>query len=154
MLPANLECAIRCVAGLYSAAVVSSYYPSRVSADLYCASHCQGLQTYSDGSKTIKEDSCASSVSNVIHAGPSRSVDAASCAARIIDEDSYELRTVISGRGLLRLVDQCGGLLRLDIANAANCASLIVSIDEDSCTSLSVDAVSYTHLTLPTTPYV
>ena len=60
------------------------------------------------------------------------SVDAASCAARIIDEDSYELRTVISGRGLLRLVDQCGGLLRLDIANAANYASLIIVEDPSS----------------------
>ena len=68
----------------------------------------------------------------MIHAGPSRSVDAASCAARIIDEDSYELRTVISGRGLLRLVDQCGGLLRLDIANAANYASLIIVEDPSS----------------------
>ena len=69
----------------------------------------------------------------MIHAGPSRSVDAASCAAQIIDEHSYELRTDIFGRGLLRLVDHCGGILRLDIARAAYCAVLI--IDEDPCAS-------------------
>ena len=69
----------------------------------------------------------------MIHAGTALSVDAASCAARIIDEDSYELRPDMCGRGLLCLVDHCGGLLLLDIAIAACCAALI--IDEDSCAS-------------------
>ena len=69
----------------------------------------------------------------MIHAGTSLSIDAASRAARIIDEDSCELRPDICERGLLCLVDQRGGLLRLDIATVADCASLI--FDEDSCAS-------------------
>ena len=86
-------------------------------------------------STIIKEDSCASFVSNMIHvaASTSLSVNAASCAARIIDEDSYELRTDICGRGPLCLVDHCGGLLRLGIAHAAYCAALLIG--EDSCAS-------------------
>ena len=103
----------------------SSYYSSRVSADLYCA--CKGIQTYLDGSKIIKVDSCASFVPTVIPAGTLLSVGAASCAAQIIDENSNKLRTDICGRGLLRLVDHCGGLLRLDIANAAFCASILLT---------------------------
>ena len=81
-------------------------------------------------------------VSNMIHAGTSLSVDAASCAARRIDEDSYELRPDMSqcGRGLLCLVDHCGGLLRLDSAIAACYAALIV--DEDSCASLLADSAN------------
>ena len=115
--------------------VISYHYSSRVSADAYCIP--QGIQTYFDGSKIIKDRGrlrlfCSD---YMIPAGTLLSVGAASCAAQIIDEHSYELRTDIFGRGLLRLVDHCGGLLRLDIANAANCASLIVSIDEDSCAS-------------------
>ena len=76
----------------------------------------------------------------MIHAGPSRSVDAASCAARIIDENFNELRPEIYGRGLLCLVDHCGGLLRLDSAIAACYAALIV--DEDSCASLLADSAN------------
>ena len=56
---------------------------------------------------TIEEDSCTW-----------LSVDAASCAARIIDELSCELRPDICGRGLLCLVNHCEGILRLVIANA------------------------------------
>ena len=81
----------------------------------------------------MNADSCASFVSNAIPAGTSLSVDAASCAARIINGRSYELRYDMCRRGLLRLVDHCGGLLRLDIAIAACCAVLI--IDEDPCAS-------------------
>ena len=125
------KCAGRRVVDLYGAVLVSSHYSSRVSADLYCAS--KGIQTYLDGSKIIREDSRTSSVPTVIPEGPSRSVDAASCAARIIDEDSYELHPDICERGLLCLVDHCGGLLRLDIATVADCASLIFG--EDSCAS-------------------
>ena len=66
----------------------------------------------------VQEDSCASSVLTAIPEGTSLSVDAASCAARIIDELSYELRLDICGRGLLCLVNHCEGLLRLVIANA------------------------------------
>ena len=109
--------------------IVSSYYSLRVSADPNCAS--QGIQTYLDVSWIIKADSCASFVPSVVPAGTSLSVDAASCAARIIDEACYESRPEICGRGLLCLGDHCGGLLRLDIANAAYCASL--KIGEDSC---------------------
>ena len=110
--------------------IVSSYYSLSVSADPNCAS--QGIQTYLDVSWIIKVDSCASFVPIVIPAGTLLSTHAASCAAQIIDEFYFELRYDICRRGRLRLVDHCGGLLRLDIANAAYCASLIIIIDEAS----------------------
>ena len=64
------------MADLYGAVIVSSYYSSKVSADAYCV--LQGIQTYSDVSWVIREDSCASFVSNAIPVGTSLSVDAAS----------------------------------------------------------------------------
>ena len=104
---------------------------SRVNADAYCA--LQGIRTYLAVSWSIREDSCASFVLTAIPEGTSLSVDAASCAALTIDEACYELRTDICKRGLLCLVHHCEGLLRLDIATTAYCASL--KIGEDSCAS-------------------
>ena len=102
--------------------LVSAYYSSKVSADPNYAS--QGIQTYLDVSWIIKVDSCASFDPTVIPAGTMLSAHAASCAAQIIDENSNKLRTDICGRGLLRLVEHGGGLLRRDLAYAAFCASI------------------------------